>query len=153
MKNKRFLIILLICVILVWGLIGVRIYQSFQNPQTFPKTNLIVKDKPIGIQDFVLIANYPDPFLGEIKPVKKVSLEQKLNSTIYQVKKEIHWPTIIFKGTISKKNSHIDYCMLVVNNKEVMLKTNDTIYGIVVRKIYKDSIRLEYSKVKKTIIK
>ena len=43
--------------------------------------------------------------------------------------------------------------MLTINNKTVTLKKNDSSDGIIVKKIYKDSVKVEFKKEIKTILK
>lgn len=153
MKNKRMLIFLFIGVSIVWSLIAFRIYQSIKKPLDPINLKQMINEKIIKKKDYVLIADYPDPFLGELMPEQNSSQTKKITTIKSIIHKEISWPTLSFKGTIIKKNPKTEYCMLTINDKEVMMKINDAIDGIILRKIYKDSIKVEFNKSVKTVLK
>jgi len=145
MKNKKNIYFLLPAVLLVWGLLGYRIFSSV-NPtnkrqQTIATFNSF---KPQLLQEsetFIINTNYRDPFLGTFAQ-NKITKSKKVTNTISK-KPTASFPSIIYKGLVSpngkqqqvflinideqqyffkKYNTHNEVKLLRGSNKQVVLK-------------------------------
>ncbi|NAS32034.1 hypothetical protein GTQ40_13695 [Flavobacteriaceae bacterium R38] len=151
MKNKRNTYILLVLVLVVWGMIGYRIFSSLGSDNNAVQTkNVTVNFKPKAIkdQDTFSIGNYSrDPFLGTFKikpkPVKK--------RQISAVKKEIQWPAVRYSGLIGAVNSDQQIYFVFVDNVQYLMKLKDEMNGVKLLKASKERITVSFQKQQKTI--
>ena len=74
MKNKKNIYILLPAVILIWGLLGYRIFSGLKPSNTAEEKLTVRAFKPQELKEsepFTISTDYRDPFLGTYK--KKAS--------------------------------------------------------------------------------
>ena len=102
MKNKKFSIVLLIVVTFIWGIIIIRIYKTYKSKPEETIASLPEIKKPEPKKEYVLVANYPDPFLGELKSERK-PVDIKKPEPIQKPIEKIVWPSVSFKGILIKK--------------------------------------------------
>lgn len=154
MKNKKFLYILLPAVLVIWGSIFYKIYTSVKGtdiPESLASMKNM-KEEPQEKEDtFSLLLNYRDPFLGKHggvvnRPAIKASDEKT------KVQK-IQWPNIIYHGFIKNKSTKKVLALLEINGRESNIAAGNTIEGVSVKKIFKDSIIVAFKGEKKTIKK
>lgn len=144
MKAKRssILILLLLCIV-VWGMIGWKVYVGLQEPPiTLPlrKKNGKVEKKEIG-----LLLNYRDPFLDNSG--KAVEASGKSEKVIqYSIKsdriyREEVLPDFQYKGIIRMGKSF--QAIVSREGEDVLLKCGDRINEFIVRNIMEESIVVE----------
>jgi hypothetical protein len=151
MRNKKMIFILLALVIIVWGTIVYRIYFTF-NKEEIKYINTV---KPLymskdSTENFTVVANYRDPFLDEEKRDKpQVATLRKPVVKPQQV----NWPTIRYGGIIKNRMSSKQLVLLTVNGREKIIRVRENADGVILSKIFKDSVEVIYEKEKKVIRK
>jgi len=150
MKNKRNTYFLLVLVLVVWGMIGYRIFSSLGTDKNAELSkNIAVNFNPTAIkkQDTFTISSYDrDPFLGTFKR-KKIPVKRKSIS----VKKEIQWPTIRYSGLIDNTNTDKQIYFVFVNNVQYLMKLKDEMEGVKLLKATNDEITVRFNKQTKKI--
>src|SRR6185369_15425411 len=101
MKSKRAVFILLLLVIIIWGLIAYRIYSTIKSDEISPIKNDFVNnfESVSPNEDFKLVANYRDPFLGKLMDVNVTRSKAKVPVAIIP----LQWPEIKYKGIIKNQ--------------------------------------------------
>lgn len=130
MKNKKNIYFLLPLVVIIWGLIGYKIFSGL-NPAAFNEkviqTNKRFIPKTVKqTETFKINSNYRDPFLGTIK--KKKTAVRKTGKSVD--KKIFVFPNVIYKGIIAPKNRNEKVFIIVVNGKQYLFKRNSVFDSI-----------------------
>ena len=144
-------------VLLIWGIVIYKAFfqkdESLNEDIVLPVNKEIVQD--VSTTNYVLIADYKDPFLKanvrvqDNKSVPKV-LPKKIEPKVV-VKKIIVWPSVQYKGLISAKQTMIG--LVFVNNKQFLARKNDLVDGLTVLQLFPDSVITSYENEKKTFVK
>lgn len=163
MKNKKITIYLLLPVtVVIWGVVAFSIVGKLNGDksQQVEYFREIQVTEDINLRDsIVLIANYRDPFLGNSAtrksqaPKVKTSLHEKAFTDKRKTQKPVQWPEIIYGGVIINTQQDKNTGLVKLDGKEYLVHVDEQINGIVFLSIYKDSIRVEYLKHRKTIVK
>lgn len=157
MNNKKSIYILLPAAILLWVYIGWQIYQQVKEPapveSIFTPTLKRVekKEKPIP---FVLALNYKDPFLRSVngKHSNSEELERKKGKSVKKNnRRRIAWPNLTYRGWIENHKKTIG--LLQINNKQYLVDEGLEYNGILIEKLYQDSIRIKKDNEVKRIVK
>jgi hypothetical protein len=144
MKNKKSLYILIPAVLLVWGLILYKIYAHFDTGYeihniskglTNSGNNYLAKS-----EDYRLIVNYPDPFLGGITNTDIVRSPLNVIS-----KKSIVWPEIKIGGFIENKKNKKIKIWVMINSTSFLMETGDANNNVKLTRILSDSVQFEFS--------
>ncbi|RXP46371.1 hypothetical protein EC396_14230 [Lutibacter sp. HS1-25] len=154
MKSKKNIYILLPVVLIVWGIIGYKLFSAI-NPstglQTTP-TNL-VDFKPETIENeatYTLNLNYRDPFLGKNSAAKKQSTVRKSSSNHPKIL--IPFPPIVLNGIIEPKvRSRKTMYLVSINNKQHFLSVGQTVDGVTLTKGNSKAITVRFQKQQKEI--
>lgn len=155
MEKKKKTYLLLTAVLLVWGIIGYKIYKQFKpEPVQEVKESQLISfktERPKNQFTYTLHKDYRDPFLGNF-PIKKrqKTAKKRMSKTIKSKPKKISFPRIIYNGLITPKKitSHSVF-MIAINGKNELFKVGQTntevklLYGTEkeVQVQYKDSIQ------------
>jgi type II secretory pathway component PulC len=157
MKNKKMLYILIPATLVVWGLIIMKILGTV-NPVEIPVVQTSVLPASSGETEkdtFSIHPDYRDPFLRKHRePV--TSVEKPVRPSIPSppvVKVQTPWPVIQYNGTIKNQSSNKERVLLQVNGQDHMVQAGETIEGVLIYKVYKDSIEVHFLKEKKFIHK
>lgn len=158
MKNKKFTYILIVLVAFIWGIFFFMLFSNSSSDEykieIEPYTSVTEKGD-ITFKNLEL--DYSDPFLSRnivssfSNDEKKTSETQpKLDSpkpspTLNQ---KIIWPKIEYGGTVN-----ISKALIKINNRLHITEKGDTTSGVVIKKIFTDSIHLNYQKEHKTVFK
>lgn len=150
MKSKKNIYILIPAVLLIWGIIGFRMFSGLgpsvkpiQNTtlaQQFKPNDKIVRDK------FVIDPNYRDPFLGTLS-IKKSS--KKSNRVIPKIKETVVFPPIEYKGIFSSANNSNPIYLILINGNQEMFKKNETHQNVKLLKGDKEKITVKFKNEKK----
>ena len=168
MKNKKSIYLLLPLTLLIWGIIGYRIYQSikpedsYAQATSFPTFTALTNDQTPDT--FTLINNYRDPFLSAApppvtKPVAQVHRPASKPQIIKKVEKpkppkkqpKVRWPKIAYKGSFKNKGSSRQLALVNINQTEHFLGINDTASKVRLLNIWRDSIKVKCQHEYKTI--
>ena len=157
MKNKKLLYVLIPLSTIIWGMILYKIISVIKKPVIIPEQFLVHSIKGCDSKQedtFSIIANYRDPFLGELSksyeqseinntaPVKNVTLKQLV----------FNWPLITYKGLIENKKASHKTGIIHFNNKSCLIREGDTLQGVSFFRLFKDSVKLKSGKQFKTVV-
>jgi hypothetical protein len=174
MKNKKLTYILLPAVALIWGLILYRVFSHsddddmmMQNPVKPGLDNIEMKR-----DSFAIVANYPDPFLGNIQmydlskadpeDLKESDMDEageKRKKMEAQKAKErnsntgIKWPNIRYGGIIRGLQTNRIVGLVKIGQQEYLMSEKDIGRDIEIIALTADSIVVAYQGERKTITK
>lgn len=157
MGSKKKTYILLTVVILVWGLIGFRIYKAVKPAIPKIKTSdKIASFKPINViknDTFSLKSDYRDPFLGTFAIKKRTQKTTKKKTKLKPEKiTKIIFPKIRFKGIIAPKNNNAKRFIIKINANKVLFKLLETHQEIKLLKGDDKEVVVLYKGEQKTIV-
>lgn len=147
-------------VVIVWGMIAYRVLNYISgnsDPETATEKNTNTFIIPRA-DSFSLILDYPDPFIGSaynnVRFTKNTkNITEKKNISEQKISTKPVWPKLKYNGMI-KNNVKGSICaFLNLNGEDMLIATGDTVSGIKVRAIYKDSLVLIRQNTVKTIYK
>jgi len=126
MKNKKNIYILVPAVLLVWGILGYRIFSTIKPTINTQQTTAITTQfKATALQEntqFTINTNYRDPFLGKL-PKKQVIKSKKAQKTIIK-KPKVPFPSITYKGLVSGKKNKSQVFLITINGQQYFFKKN-----------------------------
>ena len=140
---------LAIAVVIIWGIIGYRIYQSL-NPSAEPvvakfEETSIEKLVPAKMDSFSLVELNSDPFLGTIYKPLVEPMPQNANN-----RRKIDWPQLSYVGHIKKQDSKNSLFVINIDNEQLLFKKGQTINGIALIDGNEKSIRLRFKGITQT---
>ena len=65
----------------------------------------------------------------------------------------INWPNITYYGYIKSKDKIEELILVKIDNQLYKLRKNSNINGLIINKVYKDSIEVSFNKNKKFLYK
>lgn len=152
MKNKKNIYLLVPAVLLIWGIVGYKIYATLNATNDVVMVdNNAIEFKPEEIKDiekFSISANYRDPFLGKlVNNSKKIS-----NPVKKKVKPIVIFPEITYNGMVSPKETDREALFLItINNKQQFLSVGKQIDGVRMLKGNSREVTIAFQNNKKTI--
>lgn len=127
MKKKVTLVILIPLVVLVWGLIGVRIWKMTRpEADPVPVGKAVKKVAPPAQRDTLLL-DYRDPFLDKYVEKKKETVH-KVQEYYY----EEPAPQLRFKGTVRGKDGMTRAIILVDDDWKALAKGDQVLGATIV---------------------
>ncbi len=128
MKNKKNIYLLLPVVLIIWGLLGYRVYTSLSPTDTVIQDNLpTTQFKPqeiVATETFTISTDYIDPFLGEVSKKSKV-ITKKSNKKVTATPQS-PFPTIVYKGVVAATGKKEQVFIISINGKQYFFKKNNT---------------------------
>jgi hypothetical protein len=123
MKSKKNIYFLAAAVLIVWGLLGYRIFNTLSPKEIVQRANTPTKFKPAqatATKEFDVVLNYRDPFLNTAigKPPKK----KHVKATTTTPKKP--FPVIQYKGVVSGKNNRHQVFLITIDGQAYFFKKN-----------------------------
>lgn len=163
MNNKNFKYFLLAAAIIVWGLVirtVVKGLASDDKPNSKAPINLSAIDYSIKTDSFLLFNTYTDPFIPEIDTLQQkidfINTQLKNVTTGTETFQPINTPTVVAKPDISfiKYNGMVANSSLknkkagfvTINGKDYMIKEGQKLEDIIIKKINKASLVINYKK-------
>jgi hypothetical protein len=162
MKNKKLSWVLLPVVVVIWAMIGWKVYASMsaEDDQFVPgKVDSGQTNNLSNVPDtYQLSLDYRDPFLdARSAPKKNTHASAAQNSVPPKkidaeppVKKEP--PSIQYFGLVKEKTSNKTVGFLRVNGESFFVKQNDLISEITIIRLWRDSVEVRYD-AKKSVIR
>lgn len=158
MKNKKLSWFLLPVVLAIWGIIGWKVYAAMkQEPEeesVFADHSDLIGDTSFVPEDYELILDYRDPFLGktEVKKPKTNSIavippQPPVKST---AETDV-WPVITYSGLVREPKSGKTVGFLTIAGESCFVQTGDILGDLSVGKCNKDSVQVLKGKVSKWI--
>jgi type II secretory pathway component PulC len=152
MSKKGKTYILLAVVLGIWGTIGYQIFIKFSPVETsIVATNSDVNFTPkkvIEEDTFSINSEHRDPFLG--KPYRQKQVSKTKKSTTAK-KDSIVFPSIAYKGVISKQQSSQNIYIISINGQQQLFKVGKTIQDLKLLKGNKKSVIVSFKGKRKTI--
>jgi hypothetical protein len=163
MAKKRINIVLLLLVLGLWGTVGYKtISQYFMpkkvivNDQNF---NNNIKINEIKKDTFELALINRDPFLNKQNttpvvakpPVAAIVRPKIITPPIIKEKPVVIWPLISYYGYIKSKEKIQELIMVKIDNRLYKLRKNDEVQGVVIKKVYHDSVEVYFNKETKVL--
>lgn len=151
MKNRGITFLLLLVVGIVWYKVFVRFTDDIQSNPPQESTSIgsspIHLSKPAHVQ---LNANYRDPFTGKFSELKVKTEERPAVSKAPVARREVYWPTIRYHGLIRKKGAIKSLAIVSIDGQYFQLKQGEAVLDdILLKSVQRDSIILEYHKIKR----
>ncbi len=165
MKNKKTLYFLIPLVVIVWGLLFYKIfgYIGDKKPDNLNTMSVNIKsDTTIDVDTFKLLANYDDPFLDKPYQMEESPIFENQNDIIKtpppkpkqtEVISTIPWPKISYGGIIKNNISNKTIVIVYINGSGKIMTLGESSNNVLLKKIYKDSIIVEFNKEIKKFIK
>ena len=124
MKKKN-IYILLPAVLIVWSILGYRIFSTI-NPTNTDQHELSIttqfKHQQFKeIEIFTINSNYRDPFLGGI--TKKENIKKTIRKVVNKTLEA--FPEIIYKGVVTGKNNNNQVFLITINGQQYFFKKNN----------------------------
>ncbi|RZJ94936.1 MAG: hypothetical protein EOO60_01815 [Hymenobacter sp.] len=179
MNSKRSVYLLVPLVLLVWGLIGWRIWaaanDSTSEAEQLPTVALRAKPTTVRHQPKLLLA-YDDPFkpgpshstpslVGSLPAVgtlpnaatsgrSAASLNFAVRPAVPTVAiASVPWPQIRYLGVIAHAGGSAQVALLAIDNQEFVIKASKSERGVQVLKLFRDSVQLGFSGQKKSFVR
>jgi hypothetical protein len=163
--KKKINVALILIVLTVWGLVASKTLKQyfFLDKKTFntKNQNSNLKTNQINKDTFTINHIDRDPFLNKESRVitasftqntrfKSTIIKKKLKPEIIKHVEILNWPLISYHGYINSKDRKDELLILVnIDKKLHKLKLNEQSEGITVKKVYKDSIELDFNRERK----
>jgi len=163
MSKKKINIALIIVVLALWGTVAYKAVSQY----FFPKELLAVNDGQTNVRlnfsqikkDVFQIENIQSvPFLNKREEpltqnvvVRDIISPPKINKPVIVPKPAVQWPAVYYYGYIKSKDKTEELILVKINNQLHKLRKNDQVDGLVIKKVYSDSIEVYFNKEKKII--
>lgn len=156
MNNRTLNIVLITAMVIIWGLVGRKLFLNYgsgvgeiEQVVDVPKIDFKVVQK----DTFILLRVERDPFLGA-KGISASELGVRNTSSTNKIKNQnipesfakLQWPKVKYYGFVKNSTSLNKLVLLNINNKLYRVKMKSAIDGLIVRKVFKDSVELEFKK-------
>ena len=152
MKNKKLSYILIPAVLLVWVIVGYKIYVKYvAEPEVLAVVKQGVTKRAVNKENtvFHLLSSYRDPFLGnsvaEVLPTNAamnmvVERPDKITPMATAPQKVVvRWPNISIGGKVNQK------ALVNIGNRRFILAVGQEEAGVKLLRIAKDSLYLKYN--------
>lgn len=158
-------IILIIVVLSLWGTVIYKyidrlFYSETENSEVLELNDFDFDDLLLVKKDtFDLKELGRDPFLDKIK-IKKIDqdggerVKQKSISNVIEnteKKQNISFPSVEYYGYIKSKEKKEELILIKINQKLERVRLKSNVDGLLIEKIYKDSLTVKFGKEIKTI--
>ena len=153
----QYILVLVTCAI--WGTVMYRAFLAWHGKvQYVPVTdeNFTNYSATLAPDTFSLKLNYRDPFLDNVreeKPVQRNPIPLQ-NTAPKKVEQKMEtWPNVSYEGMIRNQKNGKLLAMIHVNGKASMLSTGDIFEDVMLTRVYKDSVQVQYNRQKKYVRK
>lgn len=169
MSRKKINIVLILIVLGLWGTVIYRSLNHYlfpdQNIVTQAETNTHFNYKQIKKDTFELLPLAHDPFLNNrlssSSPSNGNTFTRNASPKPSGLKKPaiirekvpviLYWPEINYYGYIKSSLKTEEMILIKVDNKLYKARKKDNVGGVVIKRIFKDSIELSFKKENKFI--
>jgi len=161
--KKKVIYILLPIVLMVWGTIVYRIFNTVNNKTTQNTNTIAIANTNFSsdLDTFSINPYYNDPFLRKKLAIQSTHEQSTLTKPIKTkepVKKNetdnnIQWPSIVYYGRVKNMESEKQFAIIQVNGQSVFMKIGDSEHELKLLKITDDSVEVSFKDNKKIIKK
>lgn len=164
-KSKKPINIILICIVmLLWGTVIYRYFNNLSISDEYntnqEQYNSNITFNTIEKDTFKLLKLDRDPFLNKMysnyESVLKQPLIKRNNPKSVNKKEQTRFaafPNIKYFGYIKSKNKNEELVLLKINNRLERVKLKSKVEGLIIEKIYGDSIEVLFNNEKRVFIK
>jgi hypothetical protein len=162
MKNKKTTWFMLPFVLAIWAVIGWKVYAMIKSDPTAlspVQENGSGKTAEKIIPDtFELVADYRDPFLGEVVSKAKGG-DRQLRIAAPPVKKDtvrkqaVGFPKLVYFGLVKRNSDQRGVGFLSVDGNSNFIKGGEQIGNVSIGKLWKDSVEVMMGKERRVIRK
>lgn len=166
MSKKRLNIILILFVLGLWGTIAYKSLNRFFSSDNSPLQSNSVSEnfnlKKIEKDTFSLKKLARDPFLSKVLEAKQRPVVVKSEFPSIKVinaskpvksKPVVVWPKVFYYGYIKSLQKTEELILVKIDNKVLKIRKNQDVQGVMIKRIFKDSIEVAFNKEKKFIYK
>lgn len=142
LKNKKNIRILLPIVIVIYGLLFYRIFDTLNPDEIQFSADKAYSYSPAQFKEreqFDLLPIDNDPFLGT--PIKR---KRAINTVKRNSEKEVNWPSIEYHGLVSTSDLKQNVFIISINGNQFTVKKGESADGIRVISGNNKSIRLQF---------
>ncbi|MEM7104362.1 MAG: hypothetical protein AAF502_14585 [Bacteroidota bacterium] len=160
MKAKTTQYILGLALIVIWGIIGQKVFAALKNDDQYsviaqndiPVTSITEQDS------FTLFLNYDDPFRlttkkNSSKVQKPIGKHKPVKRTIPKKAPSVKVPNFAFKGMIKNHRTGKQAGLISVDGKYLQLDKGEILEGIKLLTITRDSALISWNGTPKTIFR
>ncbi|NJM78600.1 MAG: hypothetical protein HC854_01325 [Flavobacterium sp.] len=152
--KKAINIVLIIVVLSLWGTVSYKYINRFfgndelaynsPNDYNYGVVSVIKKDT------FLLVPLAKDPFLNKVLAKPKTQPAQVVRTspivkTLPKPKEETLFPSVQYFGYIKSKDKKDELILVKINNRIERVRLNSDIEGLIIKKIYKDSVTVFFN--------
>ncbi|HEY0066751.1 MAG TPA: hypothetical protein VGB46_05300 [Flavisolibacter sp.] len=157
MNQKALRYVLIAAVVLVWGAIIYRIFAALGSDDG-PEPGTAVASKPLkqaARDSFSLLANYSDPFLpadAVMEPDVAVdspvvtSNPAVVSTSLPATEPPVDISFVRYQGMIANPEKKLRMAMISINGSEHLVKENEVIQDVLIRKITANKLTVTYRK-------
>ncbi len=170
--NKKVLnSVLIIFMLVIWAIVFNKIFDFFGNNEQeeqaqFAATTIVDPRINFSKDTFNLKEIARDPFLGRYtssgkrrqkvtaQKTKQTGIGKTNNKTSRNTKNSlVPWPKCSYHGYVRGVKSTSELVLIKINNKFYKVREGDMVDGMLIKKVFRDSIRIKRNKENKIIIK
>lgn len=159
--KKKINIMLIVIVLGLWGTVAYKTISQFFYPKEVVSNQAVIENNldlnKLNKEDFQLEKIIRDPFLNgltksdSILKISHPKIEKTRKPDIIKIKPSVNWPSISYYGYLKSSNKQDELVLVKIDGILFKLRKDDSVGDIILKKVYKDSIELNYNKQKKII--
>jgi len=152
-KSKITVSILIIATAAIWGIVIFKIYNTVSSKSITKAVEYTFESDSSQrqIDTFSLVLNYKDPFLKfansyntNLTTLHHSSTIKEKKVVIQPIKNETPFPNFLFLGAVKNQKKNVSFVYVQINNEAKTMRIGDSYEGILLKKIFKDSIEVMY---------
>jgi hypothetical protein len=148
MNKKKINIILIPSTIAIWILIMIRVFSFTGARGTDNTEKSFTGKKPVKTlakDTLRLLLDYRDPFVAGISAFSRKTVKPK-NEEVFKKPLVVNPPSLVYVGRIEAGKDKKEVALAIINNHSVLVARNDTIMGMKIVNIFRDSLIIEFQK-------
>lgn len=157
MKNRKILYLLVPMVLLIWGIIILRIVNQVRNRNMISvklSDSVFKKVEQQQSDTLKLKLDYRDPFLGKNDILKtNIYPQGSVTRTSLISSRDVTVPVSVYYGLVINPKNKKKTGLLMVNQKNYLVREGESVENEKVLKLYQDSVILMKGKLRRTVKK
>ena len=163
--KKKINIVLIIVVLGLWGTVAYKTVSQYFFSKELVANKTQLNDElnlnQVNKATFNLEKVARDPFLNRQNQTDSVvkkkyyskipNSESRPNPIVLKPRVIMNWPLISYHGYIKSKDKNEELILVKIDKRLYKLRKGDQIEGVTVKRVYNDSIELNFNKEKKII--
>lgn len=152
MKDKRVVVFLILLMLVIWGMVGIRIYSGIKE-SSLPIVKKVMHSQDnynvsVDIDTLKMDYSYRNPFLTKV-PVSDVTPGKVRQPWKIQAVNKSSKVSIVYKGVVRKSNGKAGSVFLFeIDNKTILAKKGVKVQNFMLEKFIHDSVIVIYEDVK-----